>query len=262
MNLWTKTRELLKIELSGPYEILTWGNIQVKVARRRGMRSLVLRMESAGQARLTCPYRASLDAIENFLEDRTEWMQNQNSRLMKWEPWKERCGREGETYLYLGDELQLKDAVTVLKKPFIAIAPAEAPLLYYYWPESMLALRHQARSRVFAEIGNHFEKKAEEVLAERAHVISELMALKPKQIRFRSQRSRWGSCSSRGHISLNRRLIGAPLWVIDSVIIHEFAHLVHLNHSPRFWELVKKYCADHEKADQWLSENQFKLLPG
>lgn len=222
---------------------------------------MVLRVLSEGEARLTCPYRLPRRSIEKFLEDRTEWLKKQNLEMSKWAPWKNRCGKEGETYLYLGDQYKLKDAVTVLRKPFVAIAPNEAPFIYHYWPEHLLPTRNESRGRVYAEIIRHFEKKAEDVLLARAVVVAELMAIKPKQIRFRSQKSRWGSCSSRGHVSLNRRLIGAPLWVIDSVIVHEYAHLLHLNHSTAFWEVVKKYCADHESADQWLSENQFRLLP-
>ncbi len=257
MNLWAKTKGLLSNETSD--EILTFQGVQVKVVRRR-IRRLILRAESFGVARLICPPRFPLKGLEEFLQDRSEWLKKQNLEMSKWAPWKNRCGQEGEPYLFLGDELKLKDGITVLKKPFLAITPAEAPYLYYYWPEHLLSLRHHSRAQVFAEIENFFEKKAETILLERAAVISDQMALKPKRIRFRSQRGRWGSCSSRGHISLNRRLIGAPTWVIDSVLVHEFAHLLYLNHSKAFWEVVRKYSNDHERTDQWLKENQFKLL--
>lgn len=224
------------------------------------MRSLSLRLDAAHRARLTCPKRVRREIVDKFFFDRSEWLLAQNQEMIKLAPWFDRCGKVGEKYLYLGDMLTLKDAVTVIKKPFVAVTPAEGPFVYYYWPEKMLAMREQARSQVYAAVVRHFDQQGEKVLLERAEIISQMMALKPKRIRFRNQKSRWGSCSASGHISLNRRLIGAPLWVIDSVIVHEFAHLVHLNHSKKFWDLVARYSPTHDAADKWLNENQFKLL--
>jgi len=95
-------------------------------------------------------------------------------------------------------------------------------------------------------------KKAKEFLPERTLELAIKMNLYPKKITIRMQKTRWGSCSSRGNISLNARLMYAPLWVIDSVIIHELAHLQHMNHSKAFWALVKEHCPEYEKANQWL----------
>lgn len=217
-------------------------------------------METAGVARLTCPYRVSKRVIEQFLADRKEWLLEQNLEMEKWAPWALRSGKEGEIYLYLGDELTLKDAVTVLKKPFVAVTPAEGPFIYHFWPESQVAERHEHREEVFINLRRFFTEKAEAILLERAEGIAQQMSLRPQRIRFRSQRMRWGSCSSSGHISLNRRLIGAPLWVIDCVLIHEFAHLVHLDHSPAFWKIVEEHAPNYAEADRWLNQNQYKLL--
>jgi predicted metal-dependent hydrolase len=74
-------------------------------------------------------------------------------------------------------------------------------------------------------------------------------------VTIRSQRTRWGSCSSRKTISLNWRLILTPDWVSDYVIYHELAHLSQMNHSKKFWDLVESYYPQYKKAEHWLTEH-------
>src|SRR5262249_17850463 len=110
-------------------------------------------------------------------------------------------------------------------------------------------LMRQGEGLVLVGDWNSFDSKRDTVrrccrncgrkyLSARLEFFSKAMALVPKQVSFRSQSSRWGSCSSAGHISLNWRLIAAPAEVVDYVIIHELAHLRHHDHSRRFWNLV------------------------
>jgi predicted metal-dependent hydrolase len=72
------------------------------------------------------------------------------------------------------------------------------------------------------------------------------------RISIRSQRSRWGSCSPNGHICLNWRLVLAPDWVRDYVLIHELMHLKRMDHSPKFWKLVEAACPEWRVARRWL----------
>ncbi len=74
-------------------------------------------------------------------------------------------------------------------------------------------------------------------------------------VRLKYNYSNWGSCSARGNINLSTRLLFAPDEVIDYVIIHELAHRLEMNHSPRFWTLVKKAMPDYEEKERWLKEN-------
>jgi predicted metal-dependent hydrolase len=66
----------------------------------------------------------------------------------------------------------------------------------------------------------------------------------PKRFALSNAQTQWGSCTRRGHVRLNWRLVQAPLAVIDYVAAHELAHLVHLDHSPRFWAQVAEWCPD------------------
>jgi hypothetical protein len=71
----------------------------------------------------------------------------------------------------------------------------------------------------------------------------------------RNQRTRWGSCSRRGNISLNWRLIQTPPFVRDYICLHELAHLRQMNHSERFWSEVARLCPDYLHAEKWLKQN-------
>jgi Predicted metal-dependent hydrolase len=76
-----------------------------------------------------------------------------------------------------------------------------------------------------------------------------------RRITIRNQRSRWGSCSRSGAISLNWRLIQTPPFVSDYILLHELAHLKHLNHSAHYWAEVARVCPDWRAAEKWLKHN-------
>jgi hypothetical protein len=76
----------------------------------------------------------------------------------------------------------------------------------------------------------------------------------------RGQRTRWGSCSTSGAISLNWRLLLAPAAVLDYVVWHEVCHLEQMNHSPAFWSLVSVHCPDYREHAAWLRHNGSSLV--
>jgi hypothetical protein len=75
------------------------------------------------------------------------------------------------------------------------------------------------------------------------------------KVSIRNQRWRWGSCSPRGHICLNWRLVTMPDWVRDYVLVHELMHLRRLDHSKKFWALVAAACPGYQDARRWLREH-------
>jgi predicted metal-dependent hydrolase len=85
------------------------------------------------------------------------------------------------------------------------------------------------------------------------------MTLHPQRVALRDQQTRWGSCSSRGTVSFNWRLVHAPPDVLVYVVVHELAHLREMNHSPRFWALVEAYCPDFQRNSAWLKREGWRL---
>jgi predicted metal-dependent hydrolase len=102
---------------------------------------------------------------------------------------------------------------------------------------------------------HHLRAMARTQLADRVRSLAILHDSNVKHIVIRNQRSRWGSCSCNGTISLNWRLVQLPDYVRDYIIIHELMHLRELNHSPRFWREVERACPDYRMAEDWLKQN-------
>ncbi|MCB0607042.1 MAG: M48 family metallopeptidase [Lewinellaceae bacterium] len=93
-------------------------------------------------------------------------------------------------------------------------------------------------------------------ITRRTHQLNELHFSKPiKSVTLRYAHGRWGSCSSSGRINFSTRLLFAPPFVVDYVIIHELAHLLEHNHSDRYWKIVEKAMPAYEEAEKWLKEN-------
>jgi predicted metal-dependent hydrolase len=101
-------------------------------------------------------------------------------------------------------------------------------------------------------IGDFLKREARHDLTAASRRYAERLKLPIKGISVRDQSSRWGSCSNTGVLSFSWRLILAPSYVLDYLAAHEVAHLVELNHSPRFWRLVARLYPGYERAKAWL----------
>ena len=113
---------------------------------------------------------------------------------------------------------------------------------------------HVAR-RVIDFLKREARKDIEAAVRRHARAIG----VEPKRIAVRDTVSRWGSCSSAGRLSFSWRLILAPPFVLDYLAAHEVAHLVHLNHSPKFWALLGRACPNTDRAEAWLKAHGASL---
>ena len=102
--------------------------------------------------------------------------------------------------------------------------------------------------------------KALEVIPERVKHYAPLVGVTYGRITIRNQRSKWGSCSSKGNLNFNCLLMLAPPEVIDSVVVHELCHRKEMNHSDRFYAEVLRVFPDYHKWDKWLKDNGTILM--
>jgi predicted metal-dependent hydrolase len=101
-------------------------------------------------------------------------------------------------------------------------------------------------------IGDFLRREAKRDLEAASLQFANAIGVTVKRVAMRDQSSRWGSCSTTGVLSYSWRLILAPSHVLNYLAAHEVAHLVEMNHSPRFWRLVQRLCPSHERAKVWL----------
>ncbi len=104
-----------------------------------------------------------------------------------------------------------------------------------------------------------YRQKADEYFQQRSQYFATKVAVLPASIGVKTYKSRWGSCHHDGRIYFNWRLIMAPEWVIDYVIVHELCHLIHHNHSKLFWQTVEKNMPDYRQAKSWLKKHTATL---
>ena len=102
-------------------------------------------------------------------------------------------------------------------------------------------------------------QQAQALFAERVAFWASRMTLFPASIKVKSFRRKWGCCDSKAEVRFNWLLIMAPDTVIDYVIIHELAHLQHMNHSAAFWSLVSRFCPEYKTHQRWLDQHGASL---
>ena len=121
------------------------------------------------------------------------------------------------------------------------------------------------RSKVLAakrppEVEQALKAQAQRELAPRLLELAALHGLTVNRITIRGQRSRWGSCSPKGHIALNYRLMLTPPHVREYILIHELMHLKQADHSRKFWRLVEAACPGFREAERWLRRHGSSLF--
>jgi predicted metal-dependent hydrolase len=109
-------------------------------------------------------------------------------------------------------------------------------------------------------VRDHLVALAKRDFADRARALAARLGKSVTRVGVRDPKSRWGSCSSRGALSFSWRLIFAPEPVIDYVVAHEVAHLVEMNHSPRFWRVVASLVPDSAAPRAWLKRHRMELM--
>ena len=98
-------------------------------------------------------------------------------------------------------------------------------------------------------------KNAKEIIVARVKHWAPVLDLEYRRVFIKDQRTLWGSCSGRKNLNFNWRLAAAPPEALDYVVIHELCHLREMNHSKKFWDLVRAACPDYKVRRRWLRDN-------
>ncbi len=127
------------------------------------------------------------------------------------------------------------------------------------WLARQLARVPEARLTLARMSAAEGRRSARRVFSELAEREAARLGVSFERIAIRDQRTRWGSCSSRGTLSFNWRLVLAPPEVAEYVVVHELCHLREPNHSPRFWQLVADARPGYREQRRWLAEHGWEL---
>jgi len=103
-------------------------------------------------------------------------------------------------------------------------------------------------------------KQAQEILPQKVAAWAQKMGVEYNNIVIKDQKTLWASCSQKKNLNFSYRLIKMPLSIIDYLIVHELAHLIHFDHSPEFWACVEGYIPNYKEARKWLNTNRYAVM--
>jgi predicted metal-dependent hydrolase len=157
----------------------------------------------------------------------------------------------GESFQYLGKNYRLKvikgsEAAVKLNRGYIEVTTKK----------SAIAAEEIIRDQLI----NWYMDLAIARFKEKTFKYAKQLGVVPNSITVRDYKSRWGSCSTKGDISFNWRIILAPQKIVDYVVVHELSHMLQHNHSPKYWRLVEKILPDHQESREWLKVNGSRLI--
>ncbi|WP_374592777.1 M48 family metallopeptidase [Aquabacterium sp.] len=235
------------------------GNVLVAYEFKRARRRSIGMVVSTEGLSVRAPRWVGWGEVEAALRDKADWIRNklaeqherarkQDSARIEW--------RDGTSLPFLGDTviLVLDDRVTGAVLRTDAQALPGVPRLTL-----RVGLPHAAQPEQIRDVVQSWlQRQARQVFEERCAVFSQRLGVSVKRVSLSSAQTRWGSASADGSIRLNWRLVHLGLSTIDYVVAHELAHLREMNHSPRFWDVVRSVIPDLDEARGRLRD---QILP-
>ncbi len=220
------------------------GDIEIILQRRRRCRYLCLRYHPIKRhCVLSAPFRTSQKEIQHFLTTHTKQMQGYVAALPSPIPLS-----HGTIIPVLGVSYRIQPTPVerlIEQEPFPLVVPT-----------TPAKSGKQAMRLLEQELKRYINESLTRILAD--PLLADIQ--KTPTIRLSDPVSRWGSCSPDGAMMFSKRLVFAPRYVLDYVIAHECAHLVHLNHGQAFWALNAALCPGMSRAKQWLKQHGHELF--
>lgn len=216
--------------------------VGIVFVRNPRARNYVLRVRRDGSVRVTIPRGGSEAYAHRFAAEKTGWIRRQLARLDALHQTPPVWGPGTEVW-YRGQRHTLETIHGLGRLADQTIVPPRTPETD--WRPS---------------VERHLRELATRELPPLVQAAADRFGLGVRRIVVRNQRSRWGSCSRRGTVSLNWRLVQTPPLVRDYLIAHELAHLREMNHSRRFWRVVEHFFPAWREAELWLRRHGRDLL--
>lgn len=204
------------------------------LTRSRKRKTISILVKPDGKVCIKAPQFTSMTIIKKFVESKQAWIISTINKTLN-TPQKTHLSIKNKTHL------------TILEKNI-----------------SIESLEQSIKSKINSPQDLHLalKKTYHQEIHNRTLSIAKTIGPKtPQKITLRSMKSRWGSCNSKSRIGLNSWLLLAPLYVLDYVIIHECCHLYHLDHSEKFWDLVRTHDPAFKKAKSWLINFGHTITP-
>lgn len=210
--------------------------ISYQLKKSTRARRLTIRLDVYGNVLVTAPIRFPKYKIAQFVESARDWI-NMHRQKMQLKPV---LFSSQHVYIfgkkYTIQKTKNRDGSIRISGSMVYIAPLSVS------------------DNLVPFISKWLKAQASTYIAKRTYALAEKMETPFKNIAFKQQKTRWGSCSSDKNLNFNWKLIHAPKPVIDYVIIHELAHIKYMHHKRSFWDFVAKFDPNYPLHRRWLSK--------
>jgi predicted metal-dependent hydrolase len=218
-------------------------------------KSLKIKIEQGGKVVVVSPKFVPKFVVQQFVKKHKQWIINALKKTNRGDKF------ESETHIFVfGKKYQKEIIFSTTQKTGIYVKGDKLIFNPLTLPKIITPKQKQTWDKKFKQKTAEFLKNtAGHYIVKRTHELAKKMSLDFNNITLRKQKTRWGSCSSQRNLNFNWKLVHFDTDIIDYVIIHELSHLVQMNHSKNFWDLVKKYDRSYLKHRNWLKKNGLSL---
>lgn len=207
--------------------------------KRTNGSNIKIKVRTDGTVLVTAPVFVDADQIHAIVLKKEAWIKEVQKQLLK------EAEIPSNQLLYLGNR----------------ITPLFGEFDQIFLADSMLSIPRFNDSIVFKrKLQGWYTEQTKRLIEENIYKYAAELGVNINRITIRDQKTRWGSCSSLCNLNFNWRLSIAPMEIINYVMIHEVCHLVYMNHSQQFWELLEELCPQYRYSKQWLTQNGGKLF--
>lgn len=220
----------------------------VKYSERK---TLEIRIEPPDTVTVRAPKKASKDDVLKIVKSKAKWIVQKLFELSQVEYRKtQKEFVNGESFMYLGRNYLLE---------LIYDNTVNNPITKLYQGKFYLNTNTNDKEKLRNSMEEWYREKALEKVVERVDYFQSYFSVTPRAIKVKEQKRRWASCTSTKDLLFNWRCVMAPLYVLDYIVVHEMCHMIHLNHSSNYWNLVESIMPDYKKRKEWLKKHGLSL---
>lgn len=217
-------------------------DLSYEIRRSTTRRKVTITVERDCNVVVHAPANVPEAKLRRLVDSKRQWLYEKLHDAHKYQPIAP-PGKElvnGESALYLGRAYRIE-----------LVAAVDAGVRFagkFLIPRAHTGARRQV-------LRDWYVQRAQEKILPRVRAHAKSLGVTYRQAKIGDSRFRWGSCTPGDNLNFNWRLIKAPMFAIDYVVVHELAHLIEANHSPRFWNIVRAQLPAMDRARDWLRDN-------
>ncbi len=216
----------------------------------RNRKTMAIQIEPPDKITVLSPKGVKEDEILKSVKGKSKWIVKKLFQLAEMESLKKtRKIINGESFIYMGMDYPLQIVVEGrYKKVQVELF---RDILYVYTDIN-------GKEKIRLALKKWYKEKSLEKVRERVIYFQKYFDLEPNKVMVKEQKRQWGSCTSQRNLYFNWKIIMAPSPVLDYLVVHEMSHMVHMNHSADFWNLVRSILPDYEERRKLLKNEGVK----